>query len=51
MTLASLAFTSFLPDFSGFEDIDLVRVIEFETIINPRNLHPSVYIENPMTRV
>jgi len=26
LTLASLAFTSFLPEFTGFEDIDLVRV-------------------------
>ncbi|MGA2488559.1 MAG: L,D-transpeptidase [Anaerolineales bacterium] len=26
LTLASLAFTSFLPEFTGYEDIDLVRV-------------------------
>ena len=26
LTLASLAFTSFLPEFTGFEDMDLVRV-------------------------
>jgi hypothetical protein len=26
LTLASLAFTTFLPEFTGFEDIDLVRV-------------------------
>jgi lipoprotein-anchoring transpeptidase ErfK/SrfK len=26
LTLASLAFTSFLPEYTGFEDVDLVRV-------------------------
>ena len=43
LALASLAFTSFLPEFSEFEDIDLVRVIGVRDPLNPRE-SPSVSI-------
>jgi lipoprotein-anchoring transpeptidase ErfK/SrfK len=42
-TLASLAFTSFLPDYYEFDDIDLVRVIGVRDPLRPRE-SPSVSI-------
>jgi hypothetical protein len=42
LTLASLAFTPFLPEFTEFEDIDLVRVAYRSVSIysDCRNMEP-----------